>query len=216
MGIVIFFGIVFIVIVLLKFTPSQTAAAKHVTNDNNIQLAQIANDVRILMESMKIIGQTKNYQVKESRTRLAISVLSRLGSYWTDHIVKNEDWTKIVENYTAFAEEMKTIEARHYQKIARLKGDRTPTRCPYCLKDTFPEGSRMLKCGNCGKTAARLKINKNEYMMITKEEQQKIKDIEEEALNANPQGGDLMLSVSPQVGLILSQMEMKLKSMGNE
>ena len=74
----------------------------------------------------------------------------------------------------------------------------------------------MLKCGNCGKTAARLKINKNEYMMISKEEQQKIKDIEEEALNANPLGGELMLTVSPQVGMVLTQMEMKLKRMSNK
>ncbi|GEM_PF-3612967 len=210
---ILFFVVACVVIIAAKFETKPKSSPRKVVSANSMILNQVANDVRIMMDCMNIINSTKNYGVKTSRTKLMLEVLGRLEASSPQHVQRDASWDETMNSYRRFAEEIKKLESRRYQKVTRLKYDRTATKCPYCTCEVFIEGSRMLKCSNCGKTAARVKLSKDYSVMATKEESQEIKAIEEEAINTNPLGGETKLTVSPEVGLILMQMQAKLSKM---
>lgn len=207
--------VVYVIISVSKKPAKGLPSSGATTRKNSVQASQVANDVRILTESLKIVSETKSYSVKVSRSKLIEDVLARLVGYDTEHIRKNEDWERLLSSFKIYASEIMPIDSRHFQQLSQLQSNRSATQCPYCAQEAFAEGSRAFKCPNCGQKSARLKVSKNEAIMVKIEEQESIKAIEEEALNLSLSGDECNITVSPQVGSVMAQMEAKKRNGGS-
>ena len=201
--------VVYVVISASKKSTKGSSSLSTTGRIRSVQAPQVVGDIRILMDSLRIVSETKNYSVKISRSKLIEDVLVRLENYNTEHIRKNDDWERLLSSYRAFAPKINQIDSIHCEQVYKLKHDRNTTQCPYCAQDAFAESSRATKCPNCGQKSARLKISKNEAIMVTLEEQENIKAIEEEALKIFPSGDEVNITLSPEAGLVLQKMEAK-------
>ncbi|MDD3563049.1 MAG: hypothetical protein PHR32_05190 [Candidatus Cloacimonetes bacterium] len=209
-------SIVVYVIISASKKPAKGVPSRGTTiRRNSVQASQVANDVRILMESLKIVSETKNYSVKISRSKLIEDVLVRLENYNTEHIRKDEEWERLLSNYRIYYSKITQIDSKYLLLLSQLQGERTAKQCPYCAQEAFAEGSRAVKCPNCGQKAVRLKISKTEAIMVTLEEQDNVKAIEEEGLNLFLSGAECNITLSQEVSSVLAQMEAKKLNKGS-
>ncbi|MCK9309555.1 MAG: hypothetical protein M0P99_04715 [Candidatus Cloacimonetes bacterium] len=71
-------------------------------NSTNATTYEIANKVRILIESAKIVSETKNYEVKISRSKLMLEMLDKLSKTNTPHFTKGENWDNLVQELSDY------------------------------------------------------------------------------------------------------------------
>ncbi len=207
-------AIVALIIINSKGQAPVHAQAQTRGRDNSgIQVKQVANSLRIMLESAKIINKTTKYDVKLSRSNLMWDVFKQLNDYNGSHLIKNEEWFRTIQVFEKYVNDLGDIDSRRFQAMNELKTSRSNYTCPYCMEHTFQEGSRAVKCKGCGKKASRLKISKNESLMVLPEELEKILSIEEEALDLSPDNPTNAFTVSPQVVSEIKQMEEKLSRM---
>lgn len=204
--VILFFAFVVVMVVIMSSGKSGISARK----GNDAGARFVANEVRILLESVRIINDTKTYEVKLSRTKLVAQVLDRLNSYNTRHLSKGEEWALLQQRFLDYREKLIEIDMRHHRQVFRVKSDYRPYHCPYCKELAFSEGSRAVKCPKCGEKAARLKLSKTETILVRGEDLDRIRGIEDEAISLSIEGGTSQITVSPEVSRILQQMEEKL------
>ena len=92
------FALLVIVIVIISSNKKGVQAKKM----DYMDAMSVANDVRILLESVGIINDTKTYEVKISRTQLTGQVLDRLNKHQTTHISKGEEWVTILQRFSEY------------------------------------------------------------------------------------------------------------------
>ncbi|MDI9528601.1 MAG: zinc ribbon domain-containing protein [Candidatus Cloacimonadota bacterium] len=200
------FALLVIVIVIISSNKKGVQAKKM----DYMDAMSVANDVRILLESVGIINDTKTYEVKISRTQLTGQVLDRLNKHQTTHISKGEEWVTILQRFSEYQAKLIEIDQRRQSQIFQVKSDYRPNHCPYCKEIAFSEGSRAIKCPKCGEKAARLKLSKTETILVRGEDMERIREIEAEAISLKIEGGTRQLTVSQDIAMILQQMEEKL------
>lgn len=177
---------------------------------NDAVAVWVANEVRVLLESIGLINNTKTYEVKVSRTHLVGQVLDRLDKYQTRHISMGEEWLTLKQRFEEYQTKLIEIDQRRHRLIFQVNSDHRPNHCPYCKEPAFSEGSRAIKCPKCGEKAARLKLSKTETILVCAEDMKRIREIEEEAISLSIEGGTSQITVSQDIAMILQQMEEKL------
>lgn len=209
-------AVVAVVALYIISSKGQSRAPARGRNNSGAQAYQIANNIRILLESAQIINKTTKYDTKLSRSKLMREVFKRLNDYNGSHLTKDEQWFNIVQAYEKYFNDMEVIDHRRFQALCDLKTNRSGSKCPYCVENTFQEGSRAVKCNVCGKKSSRLKIAKDESLLVLTEELEKILAIEKEALDLSPNIPTNNITVSPQVAMAIKHMEEKLTRMSGK
>lgn len=206
----ILFIVVIVVAAVIISSKGQPNSPIRKRGNSGVEAYQVANNLRILLESAQIINKTSKYDIKLSRSKLMWDVFKRLNEYNGDHLTKDEKWFQTLQSFERFVIDLDAIDRRRFQALYGLQSSRSDYRCPYCKENTFQEGSRAVKCTGCGKKASRLKISKTETLLVLPEELDKVQSIEKEALDLSPENPTNSITVSPQVGMVIKQMEEKL------
>lgn len=177
---------------------------------------QIANSMRIVMDSAKIVHETKNYDVKISRCKLLADTLHKLASVQTAHIVRDEEWDRTLKMVDEYTSKIVSYEQKHGQVMWHLKALHDYMTCPYCKAEAFEWGSRATKCKECGKKNARIKVGKKDHIRISQEENEQLKEIEASIIELPLTADISRITVSEAVMQQIKMMEEKLLQMSGK
>jgi len=190
---------------------------KEETKKKDAMLAyQIANNLRIVMESAQIARDTKNYDVKVSRSKLLFETLDKLASSKTAHIVHDETLTQTLSEINKYTGQINHLSQKHEQVMWHLKALRDYMTCPYCKAEAFEWGSRATKCKECGKKNARIKVGKKDHIRISQEENEQLKEIEASIIELPLTADISRITVSEDVMQQIRMMEEKLLQMSGK
>ena len=210
---IIYFLLFACVLYMVYYVSKNTS--KDLTNKNKVkfQIYQVANSMRIILESSKIVSETKNYDTKLGRATLIRDTLVRLNSLDTSYLVKDDNWSEVLSAYYAYNTALQDIESKRRQILDTIINSRGANTCPYCLKNTFAESSRAVKCTECKEKAHRYKVSKGFSYLVTNTEHESLIALESEILACQPNSSVPEITVLPQVLVELEEMAAKLRWM---
>lgn len=208
--------IVIVVIVAALYWLVQWAQKEETKKKDAMLAYQIANNLRIVMESARIVRDTKKYDVKVSRSKLMSDMLDTLASYQTAHIVHDETFAATLSERNTYVARISHLSQKHEQLMWHLRAFRDHVTCPYCKAQAFDVGSRATKCPDCGMKSYKVKTDKKNNIRVSQDENEQLKALEASIIDLPMTIEVSRITVSEAVMAQIKAMEEKLLRMSGK
>lgn len=208
--------IVILIIIAVLYWIAIRAQKEEAKKKDAMLAYQIANNLRIVMESAQIARDTKNYDVKVSRSKLLFETLDKLASLQTAHIVHDEILVETLSEINKYVDQINHLSQKHEQIMSYLKELRDHKTCPYCKAEVFEYGSRATKCPECGKKNVKVKTGRKENIRVRQEENEQLKALETSIIEVPLTADVSKITVSEAVMEQIQAMEEKLLRMSGK
>lgn len=147
---------------------------------SEMQAKSVANEIRIIKESHKIVNETKTISTKTSRLKVLNDVINRLAKYnGTTHFRFNDSIYTVKAQFESYGARWNVLANDLSSAQSQFEATRKEFICPYC-NAALEKG---LKCKACGKACAKYKDSDKGVHYLAVEEDAALKFIEQEMLN---------------------------------
>ncbi len=119
---------------------------------------------------------------------------------------KTATWGPFVANYYNGLNEIIRLDEEYKELVGNIQRNRPNLVCPYCNNVIEDILSKNLNCKTCSKKYIKFKLNKDESLLITTEEKEKIIDIQNETIQVPiPENLFECLVIDPRVQTKINQ-----------